>query len=381
MIKTRLKYCVYDPDPNGNDRYYVRKPGRAKIRIREEFQDARGNITAKFMVAYFDAIDSLSAQAVVSVPETPREKTFNWLVDRYFQSEEFKRFDALTQVDKRSVLKRYCETAGELPYASLRKADVEASRDKRSATPGAADKLVKYLRSLFNWAIDKKNATTNPALKIAKINESEGWHTWSPAEVTTYRERHKIGTKARLALELMLNVGARISDAARLGRQHEDAGWLKFVAWKNRNKKTRKTIVCPITSDLRAALAATETGDMTYLVTENGKAFTINGLGNKMRDWCNEAGLPQCSSHGLRKAAAVVLAENGATAPELCAIFGWSKLETAEIYIRAARQRVMVENAFARLDDYRNRESVSDGKAKVGAETNQGKNLAKTTSK
>jgi hypothetical protein len=30
------------------------------------------------------------------------------------------------------------------------------SRDKRSKTPGAADKLVKYLRALFKWAIAKK---------------------------------------------------------------------------------------------------------------------------------------------------------------------------------------------------------------------------------
>jgi hypothetical protein len=51
----------------------------------------------------------------------------------------------------------------------------------------------------------------------------------------------------------------------------------------------------------------------------------------KMNDWFDAAGLPHCSSHGLRKAAAVIPAENGATAPELCAIFGWSELETAEI--------------------------------------------------
>ena len=37
--------------------------------------------------------------------------------------------------------------------------------------------------------------------------------------------------------------------------------------------------------------------------------------------------------------AAVTLAESGATAPELCALFGWSKLETAEIYIREAQKR------------------------------------------
>lgn len=329
---------------------------------------------------YFDALATLDGNK--APPKTPREKTFFWLVDQYFRSEPFKRYDELTKADKRSVLNRYCETAGDLPYAALRKEDVERSRDKRSSTPGAADKLVKYLRVMFKWAIDKKHAQQNPAIGVAKINtESVGWHTWTPAEVDVYRKRHNIGTKARLTLELMMNVGARISDAARIGRQHEAEGWLKFVAWKNRNKKSRKTIECPITPDLAASLAATPTGDMTYLVNDLGRAFTINGLGNKMRDWCDAAGLPQCSSHGLRKAAAVILAENGATAPELCALFGWSKLETAEIYIREAQKRKMVGNAFARLDEYRNRKSVSVPMPKNPNETKRRKTRDKSTEK
>jgi integrase len=380
MIKTRLKYCVFDPDPNGNDRYYVRKPGRNKIRIRETFEDAGGRITPDFMKAYFDALAVLDGAK--APPKTPREKTFFWLVDQYFRSAEFGRYDDLTKADKRSVLNRYCKAAGDLPYAALRKEDVERSRDKRSSTPGAADKLVKYLRVMFKWAIDKKHASQNPAIGVTKINtESAGWHTWTPDEVDIYRRHHAIGTKARLALELFINVGARISDAARVGRQHETGEWLKFVAWKNRNKKSRKTIECPILPALAAALADGPTGDTTYLVNDLGRTFTINGLGNKMREWCDAAGLPQCSSHGLRKAAAVIFAESGTTAPELCAIFGWSKLETAEIYIREARKRTMVENAFTRLEEYRNRKTVSVPGLKKPNETKRKKVRAKSKPK
>ena len=375
MIKTTLKGCVYDPDPNGNERYYVRKTGHKKIRIRETFKDSRGQITQEFMNAYFEALEVLSGKRTPA--KTPREKTFYWLVDQYYRSPKFKGFDQLTQADKRSVLDRFCQTAGDLPFAALRKEDVEASQDKRRATPGAADKLVKYLRSLFVWAIEKKLATFNPAVGIAKINETEGWHTWTPAEVDIYRGHHKIGTKARLALELMLNVGARISDASRIGRQHETDGWLNFVAWKNRNRKSRKIIQCPITPELAEALAASPTGDMTYLVNDLGRPFTINGLGNKMRDWCDAAGLHQCTAHGLRKAAAVILAESGVTAPELCALFGWSKLETAEIYIRQARQRTMIANAFTRLEEYRNQKSVSVLGARTTNETNRKNNRDK----
>ncbi|MBR0698224.1 site-specific integrase [Bradyrhizobium lablabi] len=366
MIKARIRYLIED-----RGMYYVRKPGQRKIRIRETFQDSDGQVTAAFMAAYFKALETLDGKAAAP-PPTPREKTFFWLVDQYYRSAKFKGFDPLTQADKRSVLNRFCETAGNLPYAALRRDDVEASQEKRRETPAAADKLVKYLRSLFVWAIKNKHATFNPALGVEKIHDSDGWHTWTAEEVSAYRAHHPVGTKARLALEIMLNVGARISDACRIGRQHEGEGRLKFVAWKGRNKsKTRRTIDVPILPELAHALSSAPTGDMTYLVNDLGRGFTINGLGNKMRDWCDAAGLPQCSAHGLRKASAVIFAENEATAPELCAIFGWSKLETAEIYIREANKRRMTTNAFARLEDHRKRKSVSVPGPKTSNETNR----------
>jgi hypothetical protein len=51
--------------------------------------------------------------------------------------------------------------------------------------------------------------------------------------------------------------------------------------------------------------------------------FTSNGFGNWFRDQCNDAGLSQCSAHGLRKARASILAERGATDRQLMAVFGW----------------------------------------------------------
>jgi hypothetical protein len=56
--------------------------------------------------------------------------------------------------------------------------------------------------------------------------------------------------------------------------------------------------------------------------------------------WCDEAGIPKgYSAHGLRKYAAVVRAELGATVPELMAWFGWMTMREAERYIRDAERR------------------------------------------
>ncbi len=96
-------------------------------------------------------------------------------------------------------------------------------------------------------------------------------------------------------------------------------------------------------------LDASTLGTLTFLETEYGRPFAVAGFGNWFRDRCNEAGLPQCSAHGLRKAAATVAAENGATAHELMAIFGWLSLKEAERYTRAAERRKLAERGMGTL--------------------------------
>lgn len=107
------------------------------------------------------------------------------------------------------------------------------------------------------------------------------------------------------------------------------------------------SLVLPIRPELRAALEAGPTGDLSWLVTAYGKPFTAAGFGNKFRDWCNQAGLPHCSAHGLRKAAATRLAEAGATEQQIMAITGHRTSAQVTSYTRAANQRKLAEQAMA----------------------------------
>jgi integrase/recombinase XerD len=47
-----------------------------------------------------------------------------------------------------------------------------------------------------------------------------GHMTWLAPQIAQYREFHKLGTVARLALELLLNSAARRHDAHVIGEQH-----------------------------------------------------------------------------------------------------------------------------------------------------------------
>jgi len=389
-MKTELRYLVHDPDPRGNDRFYVRLKvgGRMrKKRIRQPFKDAAGDITQDFMVAYWAALAELRGEAeaapATAVP-VPRQDTFNWLFDQYFRSAAFQRFDAQTKKDKKSVLDRFAETAGELPYRKYRKEDMERSQQVRAATPGAADKLVKVLRAVFNWAMQQKPALAsfNPAVGIQPINKKKGgFHTWTPAEIDLFRAYWPIGTVPRLAMEVMICIGARRSDAALIGPRNEfrkdGQRWVRFTAYKGRNRFPVE-IEARLTNELVEALERDSVKASTYITNARGKAFTIESFGNAFSRWCGEAGLPHCSSHGLRKAAAVAYAESGATAPELCAVFGWSNLKTAQIYIEQAERRRMRANAFERREQYEKQKNASLSEPKATDETNEEKSDAET---
>jgi integrase len=66
---------------------------------------------------------------------------------------------------------------------------------------------------------------------------------------------------------------------------------------------------------------------LTFLVTSQGQPFTDAGFTNWFRDRCNEAGLPKgISAHGLRKARARRIAEQGGTAHEIAAVTGHTSL-------------------------------------------------------
>jgi integrase len=137
------------------------------------------------------------------------------------------------------------------------------------------------------------------------------------------------------------------SDVVLFGRQHVRQGSLRFTQQKNRNRKPI-TLELPVLPVLQKIIEVSSTGDLTFLVNDYGQPFTANSFGNKMRQWCNEAGLPHCTSHGLRKTGAAIAAENGATAHELMSIFGWLTLKEAERYTRAAEQKKRLQHARCR---------------------------------
>ena len=238
----------------------------------------------------------------------------------------------------------------DMPLTRMDGSAIEVLRDRKFSTPEAANVRVKAIRQAFKWGVAKGHAPSNPAREVSYFkSSSEGFHTWTLEEVQQFEERHPIGTKARLAFALLLYTGQRRSDVIRLGKQHTKRGVLTFTQYKGRNRKPHK-LTLPILPALQKVVDASPCGDLTFLVNEFGRPFTDAGFGNKFRDWCDQANLPHCSAHGLRKAGATIAANNGATARQLMAIFGWDTIKQAEHYTRKADQKQLAEAAMHLLE-------------------------------
>lgn len=72
------------------------------------------------------------------------------------------------------------------------------------------------------------------------------------------------------------------------------------------------------------AMPASAKGHLCFLVTEYGKPFSDAGFGNWFRDKCDDAGLPQCSANGLRKATMRRMSELGMSNQSMKSVSGHS---------------------------------------------------------
>lgn len=96
-------------------------------------------------------------------------------------------------------------------------------------------------------------------------------------------------------------------------------------------------------------MLATPGAGRIFVLTDHGRQFSVKGFGNKFRQWCDEAGLPQCSAHGLRKAAARRFAEAGCSNQEIKAWTGHTTDSEVARYTKAADQRTLSDTAGQKL--------------------------------
>lgn len=353
-MQTELPYLERRDDRHGNPRVYVRRHGK-RIRLREP------EGTEAFAKAYVEALEKLEARAPSNMPAaltTHPPGSLGWLGAKYFASKgdgSFLSIAVKSQQARRSCLEACFreplsdddpEVMGNCPLKHF-----TAQKGRRlielGSGPGASANRRKHLSAMCTWAVNHNYLPSNVARDVKPVQGRKGgFYTWTIEDVKRFMERWPIGTRPMLALALILFTGARRQDMVDFGKQHVRSEWIRYVPKKTLYKR-RDVSQKPWLPVLADIVARSPCGALTFLQTAQGKPFTANGFGNWFRDRCDDADLPLCTAHGLKKIAATLAAENGATAPQLMAMFDWSTISQAEVYTKAAdRKRLAGEAMF-----------------------------------
>lgn len=324
---------------------YIDRHGKARYRFRRKgfeqylFKCAPG--TDGFRQEYNACRDGIAAPTIDPGAGRAVAGTFDDLITRYYRSPDFLDPSDRTRVVYRGVIERWRKKYGSAKVRDLKTRHVEQSMAEMLPHRTSANMLRKRLRALMDFAKRQEMAGENPVLgtKPYKVN-STGFHTWTEGEIAQFEARHPIGTKARLALDLMLWTGQRGGDARVMGPQH-----VRDKRMHVTQEKTGAVVSLPILPALTESINAAQPSALVFLLSEHGKPYSVKGFGNKFRQWCDEAGLPECSAHGLRKAAARRFAEAGCSNQQIKAWTGHTTDSEVSRYTAAADQESMADVA------------------------------------
>lgn len=337
MPRRRRLFERKETTRHGKTVWYFRRPGGKRVRLPGVYG------SQEYLDAYAKALAGI---AVDKAPPTEKG-TLAWLVERYKASGHFASLAPTSQMARDYILKGVCKDAGGKSFARITKKHIQEAMDRRAKTPHGANNFLVAMSVLFKWAISNDLMDSNPCDGVARRKDKIiGHHTWTLDEVAQFRAKHPVGTKPRLALDLLLFTGLRRSDVIIVGRQNVKDGILTIRAQKNKTG-----LQLPIFSELQASIDATPTGEMIFLTNKRGQPFHT---GQSFSQWfqrqAKKADLSdECTAHGVRKAGATIAANNGATPHELMAMFGWSKISMAEVYTKEADKARLARGAAERI--------------------------------
>src|SRR6516164_5742255 len=346
----KMKYINSWTDELGRKRYRFRRKGFPGVEL-----PVNGDPSSpEFLAAYSAALKGEQQEhALAMVAARGGSGTVGDAIQRYLASTTFHSYSPSTQGLRRPILKGFLQPGvGNLPLAKMDRPYIERWLET-APTMGAKRTRLLALRPFLQWAVEPMHLIeTDPTKNIkVKVKASGGHETWADEQIAQFRARHPLGSKARLALELLLGVALRRGDGISLGRQHVKDGWLVYTQEKNRKHKPVK-VETPLPAALVAAIAVCPSSpeSLTFLVNEWGRPFSRKRFNTWFRKQVAAAGLPDsCVPHGLRKGGCRIMAESECSAHEIKSVSGHRTLKEVERYTSAVNNKNLAAAAHKKV--------------------------------
>lgn len=285
-----------------------------------------------------------------------QQRTIGALIDAYLQSPEYERLAPKTSEAYSSRLAKVRKVWADRPAAEIRSADVLKLRDDLAVGQSAPNETLASLSAVFSWSIPREWRDTNPCKGVPRIGKGDAFAPWPDDKIALLKAHAP--QPIYWAAMLALYTGQRRGDVLRMMWSDIDQGLILV-----RQGKTGKPLWIPIHTRLREILAETPRVSTHILTSALGRPWKEFGfstawqrtLGRKELAAIREAGLV---FHGLRKSAAVKLAEAGCTDAEIAAITGQTR-QMVEHYTKGVDQKRLAMAAMRKWEAG----GASEGKA------------------
>ncbi|TRB22921.1 tyrosine-type recombinase/integrase [Rhizobium rhizogenes] len=343
----------------------IDRHGKRRIRFRAKGVDTYlpyPPLGAEFERAHAEALAGVTDWRANIGSSRTKSGSFDALAVSYYRSPKFTGLRDSTKTTYRLIIERFREKHGHRIVRDLRFEHISAIIGAMAGTPQAANRLLSILKIMLRHAVAHRWIAHNPTEAVEGFKKkTKGFHTWTEAEIAAYEARHPEGTKARLALMLLLYTAQRRSDVVAMGWEKIKGKYIQI-----KQVKTDAELDLFMLPALTAAISTLPRDRSTFLTTEQGKPFTPAGFGNWFRERCNEAGLSHCSAHGLRKAAARRMAEGNMSGDVIKAVTGHTDLKQVSVYTAAANQAALAEKGLKAIAGTKKKISSVQPKKKVG---------------
>lgn len=331
---------------------FVDRHGKERFRFRRDgFSTYLPHPSDKLYKQAYEAAKNRSPLAL-----TPRSNpgTVDDAMPRFYESLAFRRGGDTWRKDRRRILESFRDEYGKFELRHFephlidqileRKLDQRIVNGRKVGGSAAALRLREQLFLFFKWAKKQRLIESNPVEDSdTPTHKSLGYYRWTESDIARFRKHWALGTKPRLALELMLWTGTRRGDARLLPPPRNG----RFTGKAGKTGKEFNLPVAPPLAEAISAMAAV--GLTTLLVTEYGKPFSAAGFGNWFKEQCRKAGLPQCTAHGLRKALTRRGAEAAVPQQGLKALGQWSDDREVATYVAGVNQTRLAESAISTI--------------------------------
>lgn len=203
------------------------------------------------------------------------------------------------------------------------------------------DNRLSVVSAMLTWARDNGVVFANHVEGFKRLYHNDrSDNIWLPEHIEAFMTVASV--EMQQAMILALHTGQRQADLRELTWTKYDGQYIAL-----RQRKTGMDVVVPCTKALKTMLDGMERKAVVILTTKTGRSFKKRYFAEQWKLTCEAAGITDLHFHDLRGTAVTMMAEAGASVPQIISVTGHSlKSATTILEKYLARTRVLASQAI-----------------------------------